>query len=62
MVFVKSRVVSIDVAGSGDTGGLVGVQSANIIVSGCEINGWSDGEYVIGSLNGYGDTGSRYLL
>ena len=31
-------------------------------VSGCEINGWSDGKYVIGSLNGSGDAGSRYLL
>lgn len=39
MVFIKSRVGSIGVAGSGDTGGLVGVQSDDIGVSGCDING-----------------------
>ena len=53
----------IGAAGSGDTGG-VGVQTEGKGVSDLEIKGWSDGEYVIhvGSLNGSGEIGSRYLL
>lgn len=62
MVFVKSRDVSVGVRGSGAAGWLVCVQSDGIGVSGCEINGLSDGEYVIGSFNCSDETGSKYLL